>query len=127
MRLKRKITVALLALLFTLPGIAEKLKTYYSGSAQTAEGASRLIMLQFAQDGTAVLQQDDDGQPSVKQHVHWSKKGDRVILTFDAVEGQPTPLPLYFLMKNNTLVPQTENATGLSVLGYPTLQPFGNE
>ncbi len=124
---KRNATLTLFAVLLALPGFAEKLKPYYSGSTVTPEGVARVIMLQVATDGTAVLQQDEDGQASVKQRAHWSKKGDRLIITFDAVEGQPTPSPLYFQMKNNTLVPQTENNTALGVLGYPTLQPFGNE
>lgn len=125
MRSPLKIAVVFATLLMVLPSYADKIKTFWSGTGMTADGP-RMIMLQLSEDGTAILQQNR-GDNTSKLHAHWAKKGNKVAVSFDPVQGQTTPPPMEFELKKNKLIPQIADNAKMGVYAYPTLQPFGPE
>jgi hypothetical protein len=102
---------------------AAKLKTYYSGSGMASDGSSRVITLQFSTDGTGSFQQHS-GQGDINKQIHWFRDGDKLTVELEPGPGQ-TPPQMVFEMKRNSLVPSGTFPTGLGVLGFPTLHPFG--
>jgi hypothetical protein len=106
---------------------AAKLKTFYMGSGGYSAEVHRVVLLELAKDGTAVLQQNwHDKQPEA-WHVHWTLKGKELVLSFDPVEGKATPSPATFNLKNNTLVPVKWDSQYLGLLGPPILMPFSGK
>ena len=102
---------------------AAKLKTYYSGSGMASDGSSRVINLQLSEDGTGTFQQHS-GAGDINRQIHWFRDGDRVTLELEPGPGQAPP-QMVFQMKQNSLVPSGTFPSGLGVLGFPTLHPFG--
>lgn len=105
---------------------ADKLKDFYMGSGGYSAEVHRVVLLELAKDGTAVLQQNwHDKQPET-WHVHWTRNGKLLVLNFDPIEGKPTPSQASFTMKNNSLVPVKWDSQFLGLLGPPTLMPFSS-
>ena len=77
--------VLLVALLVSpLAFAAEKLKGFYSGSGGISEDVHRVVLVQFATDGTAMLQQTWVNKDPQTWHTHWVQKDKVVTMTFDA-------------------------------------------
>jgi hypothetical protein len=115
------------ALAFSVLAHADKLKNFYMGSGGYSAEVHRVVLLELAKDGTAVLQQNwHEKQPEV-WHVHWTRNGKELTLTFDAVEGKPTPAPATFTLKNNSLIPAKWDSQYLGILGPPTLMPLSKD
>jgi hypothetical protein len=119
-------TLALLLLLTTYTHAA-KLKNFYMGSGGYSAQVHRVVLLELAKDGTAVLQQNWHEKQPETWHVHWTLSGKTLTLTFDPVEGKVTPTPATFNLKNNTLVPVKWDSQYLGLLGPPTLMPFSGK
>jgi hypothetical protein len=110
-----------LALLLCLPLISvakENLSKYagiYKGETrgqdetreQSHEGdyavRHHTITLSLGADGTATLTQSPDATSEITNFGHWTHEGDRIKLTFDPVENQPTPAPMTFRLEKKTL------------------------
>jgi len=123
-RIARLTAVALL--LAATPLFAAKLDGIYSGSGGLTPELHRVVLIVFADDGTALIQQKYDNRPSPEVwHTRWVKQDDNVTLTFDPVANHPTPKPAKFTFKRNTLTPTTWDGDALGVLGPPQLRPFG--
>jgi hypothetical protein len=120
-------TACFLILSTVLPVVcshADKLKNFYIGSGGFSASVHRIVLLELAKDGTAVLQQNwHDKDPEV-WHVHWKLDGKTLTLSFDPVVGKPTPSDATFTLKNNSLVPVKFDSHYLGLLGPPTLMPF---
>ena len=117
--------VLLVALLVApLAFAADKLKGFYSGSGGISEDVHRVVLVQFAADGTAMLQQTWVNKDPQTWHTHWVQKDKVVTMTFDAVKDKPTPQPLLMKVNHGTLVPTSWDLTALGVLGPPNLTPF---
>lgn len=119
----------LLLLAVTLTAInsyADKLKSFYMGSGGYSAEVHRVVLLELAKDGTAVLQQNWHDKDPETWHVHWTRDGKSLVLNFDPVDGKPTPTPATFTLKNNSLVPVKWDSQFLGVLGPPTLMPFSS-
>jgi hypothetical protein len=119
-------TLAVL-LLFTTDTHAAKLKNFYMGSGGYSATVHRVVLLELAKDGTAVLQQNWHEKQPETWHVHWALSGKTLTLTFDPVEGKATPTPATFNLKNNTLIPVKWDSQHLGLLGPPTLMPFSGK
>jgi hypothetical protein len=128
MRITRSACLLFLALgLLEASGYADKLKNFYMGSGGYSAEVHRVVLLELAKDGTAVLQQNWDQKKDPESwQVHWKQDGKSLTLTFDPAEGKPTPTPATFKMKNNSLIPVTWDSQFLGVLGPPTLMPFSS-
>ncbi|HSY73252.1 MAG TPA: hypothetical protein VK798_13450 [Alloacidobacterium sp.] len=125
MRILRPICFAL-AMLLPLANLAraDKLRNFYMGSGGYSAQVHRIVLLELATDGTAMLQQNWHGKPSETWHVHWTRNGRELVLNFDPVDGKATPTPATFRQKNNMLVPVTWDSQYLGILGPPNLMPF---
>jgi hypothetical protein len=97
------------------------------GSGGYSAEVHRVILLELAKDGTAVLQQNWHEKQPESWHVHWTLNGKELVLNFDPVEGKPTPTPATFNLKNKSLVPVKWDSQYLGVLGPPTLMPFNSK
>jgi hypothetical protein len=106
---------------------AGKLKGFYSGSGGITQDVHRVVLIEFAEDGTAILQQNWAGKDPQAWHAHWTQNGKQVTLTFDPVKGSPSLAPLALNIKRGSLVPTTWDSAALGVLGPPTLAPFGGK
>jgi len=109
------------------PAHADKLKGFYSGSGGMSADVHRVVMVQFAEDGTALVQQNWVGRETQTWHVHWVKQGNQVTLSFDPQKDTPAVAPLVMNMKHGALVPATWDSAALGALGPPTLAPFGGK
>ena len=131
MRLGIGSSIATLALIagFAVPPLhaAEKLKGFYSGSGGFTAEVHRVLLVQFAADGTAILQQTWDNKPTQTWHAHWVQDGKEVKITFDSVKDQPTPTPLELKIDHGTLTATSWDAAALGPLGPPKLAPFGGK
>lgn len=116
-----------LVLALAVSGYADKLKSFYMGSGGYSAEVHRVLLLTLAKDGTAVLQQNWHEKQPETWHVHWKRDGKSLMLTFDPVDGKPTPAPATFTMKNNSLVPVKWDSQFLGLLGPPTLMPFSSK
>lgn len=121
----RKLLLIALLLSFA-PAHADKLKNFYMGSGGYSAEVHRVVLLELAKDGTAVLQQNWHGKDPEVWHVHWTRDGKSLSLNFDPVDGRPTPLPATFTLKNNSLIPVKWDSQFLGVLGPPTLMRFNS-
>jgi|SRR5580704_2046506 hypothetical protein len=124
-------TLALLAVLATQALAAGKLKGIYSGSGGIAAEVHRVLFIEFAADGTALLQQKWHDKKAQTWHAHWKQERNKVTLTYeparDAAKDAPLPDPLIFNIKGNTLVATSWDTPTLGVLGPPQLTPFGGK
>ena len=118
-----------LTLILLIPGSAraDKLKGFYSGSGGITAEVSRVVLIEFATDGTAIVQQNWVGKDPQTWHAHWTKDGDKVTVNFDPVKDKPVMETLAFTFKHGTLTPTTWDATVLGILGPPKLTPFGGK
>src|SRR5579862_2364233 len=89
----------------TVSSHADKLKNFYMGSGGYSAEVHRVVLLELAKDGTALLQQNWHDKDPETWHVHWTLDKKSLVLNFDPVEGKPTPAPASFTLKNNSLVP----------------------
>ena len=112
-----------LVLLVTGSARADKLKGFYVGSGGITHEVSRTVMIDFAMDGTAVVQQNWVGKDPQTWHAHWTKDGKIVTVKFDVVKDKAGLEPLVMEFKRGTLTPTSWDAV-LGVQGPPKLAPF---
>ena len=106
---------------------ADKLKGVYSGSGGVTQEVHRVVMIEFAVDGTAVIQQNWEGKEPQTWHGHWTLDGKMVTVKFDNATDKSAVDPLVFNFKRGALTPTSWDATALGVLGPPKLTPFGGK
>ncbi|WP_035352895.1 hypothetical protein [Edaphobacter aggregans] len=123
---RRMMIVAVMLAASTLQA-AEKLKGVYSGSGGLTAEVHRVVMVEFAEDGTAIIQQNWTGKDSQVWHARWTQDGKKLTITFDAVKDKPAIEPLLCDLKRGTLVPTSWDAKVLGVMGPPQLTPFGGK
>jgi len=117
----------LLGTLFAAPlaHAADKLDGIYTGSGGPTPELYRIVFVDFAADGTALLQQNwQNRQPEV-WHARWTQDRKQIHLTFDPVKDKPAIKPLLFEFKRGTLTPIDWDASILGVLGPPKLTTLG--
>lgn len=119
--------VLIAALVATPLHAAEKLKGFYSGSGGISAEVHRILLVQFAVDGTVILQQTWDNKPTQTWHAHWAQDGKEVKITFDTVKDGATPSPLEMKIDHGTLTATSWDAAALGPLGPPKLAPFGGK
>src|SRR3984957_21173378 len=128
MRVRSRYVMAAVVLgaLFVSPEAraADKLKGFYSGSGGMSSEVHQVVLVEFAEDGSAILEQNWVGKDPRVWHARWQKQGKVVTVTFDAVKDKPTPQPLLMKVNHGTLVPTSWDSTALGVLGPPNLTPF---
>ncbi len=131
MRLCRSIAVVTLFTVILTPPVlaADKLKGFYSGSGGVSAEVHRVVLIEFAADGTAILQQKWHEKDPQTWYALWKKEGKTVTLTYQPAKNAPTPAPplptaLVFTFKHGTLTPTDWDAATLGVLGPPKLTPF---
>jgi hypothetical protein len=105
---------------------AKKLKGFYAGSGGTPQ-RHRTFFIEFARDGTAILQQKWNDKDLETWHVQWKQQRSQVTITFDPARQNPVPEPLVLNIKHDTLVPTSWDAAALGPFGPPKLTPFGGE
>ena len=123
----RLIMLAAVISLASMLHAADKLKGVYSGSGGMTAEVHRVLMVEFAEDGTAILQQNWQGKDPQVWHARWAQEGKQVTVTFDPVKDQPAVKPLVCEFKRGTLTPTSWDADALGVLGPPKLTPFGGK
>ena len=106
---------------------AAKLKGFYAGSGGLSQEVHRTIILEFAADGTVILQQTWHGKDTQTWHAHWKQEKKQVTITFDPARHNPVPDPLILNIKSGTLIAASWDVTTLGVLGPPQLTPFGGK
>jgi hypothetical protein len=106
---------------------AEKLKGFYSGSGGIAQEVHRVLIIEFAADGTAILQQKWHDKDPQTWHARWKQDGKLVTLTYDPAKDAQPPTPLVFNFKHGTLTASSWDSTTLGPLGPPNLTPFGGK
>jgi hypothetical protein len=127
-RLSSIAAVVLLCAILSPPArAAEKLKGFYSGSGGLSAEVHRVLFIEFADDGTAILQQKWHDKDPQTWHAHWKQERNKVTITFDPARHNPVPDPLILNIKNGTLVPTSWDLTALGILGPPQLTPFGGK
>jgi hypothetical protein len=118
----------LAASLFIVPSLfAAKLKGIYSGSGGLSQEVHRTVMIEFGEDGTALIQQNWTEKDPQVWHGRWTQDKDQVKIVFDPVKDQKAPDPLLMEMKRSTLTPTSWDAAAMGVLGPPKLAPFGGK
>jgi hypothetical protein len=127
MRVRYFTSLSLVAFLATFSANADKLKGFYSGSGGIAESVHRVVMVQFAEDGTVMVQQNWDNGNSQIWHAHYTQQRNKVTITFDPKSDTPQVTPLVVNIKHGSLVPETWDSAALGPLGPPTLAPFGGK
>ena len=123
----RLMLVAVMLLSVSTLHAAEKLKGVYSGSGGFTAEAHRVLMVEFGEDGTAILQQSWTGKDPQIWHARWVQDGKQVRITFDPVKDQPAVDPLVCEMKHGTLTPTSWDAKELGLMGPPPLTPFSGK
>jgi len=127
------LSIALLAALLPAPAnAADKLKGFYSGSGGFSADVHRTLLIEFAADGTAILQQKWHDKDPQTWHAHWKQDGKTVTLTYEQPKDAPNPPPalpdpLIFTFKHGTLTATTWDTTTLGPLGPPKLTAFGGK
>jgi hypothetical protein len=111
------IAVLLLSTLFSLSAHAEDLKGFYAGSGGISADVHRVVLIDFAADGTALVQQKWHNKHLRTWHARWKRDRDTVTLTYEAARDTP---------KHATLPATSWDAPTLGVLGPPSLTPFGD-
>lgn len=105
---------------------ADKLKGFYVGNGGITQELSRVVLVEFATDGTAVVQQNWVGKDPQTWHAHWTKDGNTVTVKFDPVKDQAAMEALVMTFKHGTLTPTSWDPV-MGVLGPPKLTPFGGK
>ena len=105
---------------------ADKLKGFYVGSGGITHEVSRTVIVEFATDGTAIVQQKWIGKDQQTWHAHWTKDGNTVTVKFDPVEDQAAMEALVMTFKRGTLTPTSWDPV-MGVLGPPKLAPVGGK
>ncbi len=126
-RFSKIASLVLLGLVLSSPAHADKLKGIYAGSGGFSQDVSRTVFIEFAADGTALLQQQWHNKDPQTWHARWKQEKKKIILTYDSVKDTPLPDPLILDFKHGTLVPTSWDATTLGLLGPPKLTPFGGK
>ncbi|MGD0445469.1 MAG: hypothetical protein ABSA39_16150 [Edaphobacter sp.] len=132
-RLPSIASLALFAALLPTPAhAAAKLKGFYSGSGGISAEVHRILIIEFADDGTALLQQKWHDKKPQTWHARWKQNGKTVTLTYEQAKDAPNPPPplpdpLVFTFKNDTLTATKWDTPTLGVLGPPLLTPFGGK
>ena len=72
MRILRSTCLLLTLIAVSASGFADKLKSFYMGSGGYSAEVHRVVLLELAKDGTAVLQQNWDKKDPDTWHVHWT-------------------------------------------------------
>src|SRR5215469_485732 len=104
----------------------QKLKGFYAGSGGISPEVHHLVFVEFATDGTAIVQQHWDAKKDPEVwHTHWTQNGKQVKIVFDPVKNGDTPKPLLMDFKNGALTATDWDATALGIGGPPKLTPFG--
>ncbi len=125
LRLRVIVALALLLATLSVPAqAADKLNGFYSGSGGFSQDVHRVLLIEFAADGTAILQQKWHDKDPQTWHAHWKRDKKTVTLTYD---DKPTPEPLVFTFKHGTLTATSWDAPTLGVLGPPKLTTFGGK
>jgi hypothetical protein len=133
MRITAIATLALLAaILSPTKGAAESLKGFYSGSGGISADVHRTLLIEFAADGSAILQQKWHDKDPQTWHAHWKKEGKTVTLTYEQAKDAPNPPPplpdlLVFTFKSGTLTATKWDVPTLGPLGPPPLTAFGGK
>jgi hypothetical protein len=111
---------------------AEKLKGFYAGSGGLSQEVHRVLIIEFAADGTAILQQKWHEKDPQTWHAHWKKKRNKLTITYDPAKdtsgiapAAPLPDPLILEIKHGALTATSWDAPTLGTLGPPKLTPFG--
>src|SRR5271170_7699799 len=106
--------LVLLGTILATPGhAADKLKGFYSGSGGISAEVHRVLIIEFAADGTAILQQKWHDKDPQTWHAHWTQEKKKVTITFDPARHSPVPDPLVLTVKGDTLIPATWDTTTL--------------
>lgn len=124
LRLRAIAALALLLATLSYAAHADKLNGFYSGSGGISQDVHRVLLIEFAADGTAILQQKWHDKDPQTWHAHWKRNKNEVTLTYD---DKPTPEPLVFTFKHGTLTATSWDAPTLGVLGPPKLTTFGGK
>ncbi|HXC97260.1 MAG TPA: hypothetical protein VNU92_16280 [Edaphobacter sp.] len=108
---------------------ADKLKGFYSGSGGISADVHRVLLVEFAADGTAILQQKWHDKDPQTWHARWKQDGKTITLTYEDAKNAPSPAPplpapLIFTFKHGTLSPTSWDTPTLGVLGPPKLTAF---
>lgn len=111
----------------SVPARADRLKGIYSGSGGFSQEVSRTLFIEFAADGTALVQQKWVNKDLQTWHAHWKQEKKRVTLTYDPIKDTPLPDPLVFDFKHGQLVATSWDQPTLGYLGPPKLTPFGGK
>ncbi len=107
---------------------AKKLKGFYTGSGGISSEVHRVVVVEFAADGSALVEQNWVGKDPQDWNARWIQQDKVVTVTFDVVKDKPTPAPLVLKIdKHDTLVPTSWDAVVLGPLGPPKLTPFGGK
>jgi hypothetical protein len=106
---------------------ADKLKGFYSGSGGISSEVHQVVLVEFAEDGSAILEQNWVGKDPLIWHARWVQRGKAVTVTFEAVKDKPTPQPLVMKIDHGTLVPTSWDSTALGAMRLPHLMPFGGK
>jgi hypothetical protein len=120
------LVVLTLVLLSSGSAWADKLKGFYVGSGGITQEVSRVVLIEFATDTTAIVQQNWQGKDPQTWHAHWTQDGNKVTVTFDAVKDKAAMEPLVMEFKRGTLTPTPWDAV-LGMLGPPKLTPFSGK
>jgi hypothetical protein len=127
----RLIAAATLAAALVLSANAEDLKGFYAGSGGISSEVHRVVLIDFAADGTALIQQKWHKKHLRTWHARWKKDRDTVTLTYEIAQDTPKhsrlPVPLVFTFKPGTLTATSWDSKTLGVLGPPALSPFGGK
>jgi len=123
--MQRTIVTTLLAtLLLGVSAQAEKLKGIYSGSGGLSQEVHRVVMMEFGEDGTVLIQQNWTGKDPQVWHGSWSQEGKQVKITFNPIKDKITLKPLVMEFKRSTLTPTSWDPDALGVMGPPKMAPF---
>lgn len=104
---------------------ADKVKGFYAGSSGGVHEEHRTVFIEFAADGTAIVQQTWHDKDTQTWHARWKKSRNSITLTYDAAKDAPTPSPLVFSFKSGALIPTEWDPSTLGIHGPPKLTPFG--
>jgi len=104
---------------------AEKLKGFYSGAGGRSAEGHRVVLIEFAADGTAIIQQTWHEKDPQTWHANWKQEKKKVTITYDPARHNPVPAPLVFTIKHGTLIADSWDAKTLGVFGPPHLTSFG--
>jgi hypothetical protein len=127
LRIRAIVALALLLATLSYPVHADKLNGFYSGSGGLSQEVHRVLLVEFAADGTAILQQKWHDKDPQTWHAHWKRDKKQVTLTYDTAGDKPVPEPLVFTFKHGTLTATSWDAPTLGVLGPPKLTTFGGK